>query len=89
MMAGVTGQRHGLPKAPFFVPDIWFSYVGLKAQHLFSSSQSNLSGDTFSIDAPQKSSKNKKNILRTFPLVRNFPLKVAANLLEHSFGAFI
>ena len=36
-----------------------------------------------------KSSKNKKNILRTFPLVRNFPLKVAANFLEHSFGAFI
>ena len=36
-----------------------------------------------------KSSENKKNILRTFPLVRNFPLKVAANFLEHSFGAFI
>ena len=32
-----------------------------------------------------KSSKNKKNILRTFPLVRNFPLKVATNFLEHSF----
>ena len=28
-------------------------------------------------------------ILRTFPVVRNFPLKVAANFLEHSFGAFI
>ena len=36
-----------------------------------------------------KSSKNKKTILRTFPLVRNFHLKVAANFLEHSFGAFI
>ena len=31
-----------------------------------------------------KSSKNKKNILRTFPLVRNFTLKVATNFLEHS-----
>ena len=30
-----------------------------------------------------KSSKNKKNILRTFPLVRNFSLKVAADFLEH------
>ena len=29
-----------------------------------------------------KSSKNKKNILRTVPLVRNFPLKVAANFLD-------
>ena len=36
-----------------------------------------------------KSSKNKKNVLRTFPLVRNFPLKVAANFLEHSFATFI
>ena len=36
-----------------------------------------------------KSSKIKKNILRTFPLVRNFPLTVAANFLEHSFGAFL
>ena len=36
-----------------------------------------------------KSSKNKKNFLRTFPLVRNFPLKVAPNFLERSFGAFI
>ena len=26
-----------------------------------------------------KSSKNKENILRTYPLVRNFSLKVAAN----------
>ena len=54
--------------------------------------QRNLSGDAFSIEAPQISSKNKKNILRTFPLVRNFPLnliKGAANFLEHSFGAFI
>ena len=36
-----------------------------------------------------KSSKTKKNILRTFPLVRDFPFKVAANFLEHSFSAFI
>ena len=37
-----------------------------------------------------KSSKNKKNTLRTSPLVRAFPFfKVAANFLEHSFGAFI
>ena len=36
-----------------------------------------------------RSSKNKKNILRTCPLVRNFPLIVAASFLEHSFGAFI
>ena len=34
-----------------------------------------------------KSSKNKKNIPRTFPLVR--ALRVAAHFLEHSFGAFI
>ena len=39
-------------------------------------------------DAP-KSSKNIKNILGTFPLVRNSPLKAAANFLEHSFAAFI
>ena len=32
----------------------------------------------------QKSSKNKMNIIRTFLLVRNFPFRVAANLLEHS-----
>ena len=38
---------------------------------------------------PPKISKNKKNTLRTFPLVRNFPLKVAANFLELSSGAFI
>ena len=31
----------------------------------------------------------QKNILRTFPLVRDFRYKVAANVLEHSFGAFI
>ena len=37
-----------------------------------------------------KSSKNKKNILRTSPLVRDFPFKVAASFLEHSLlGAFI
>ena len=34
-------------------------------------------------------SKNKKIVLRTFPLVRNFPWKMAAIFLEHSFGAFI
>ena len=49
---------------------------------------SNLSGDdTFSIEAPQIF-QEQKNILRTFPLVRNYPLKVAANFLEHSFEPF-
>ena len=36
-----------------------------------------------------KSSENKKNILRTFPLVRDVLFRVAANFLEHSFGAFV
>ena len=30
-----------------------------------------------------------KNMLRTVLVVRNFPLSVAMNFLEHSFGAFI
>ena len=51
--------------------------------------QSNLSGDTFSKEAPQNLLRTTLNVLRTFPLVWNFPLKVAANFLEHSFGAFI
>ena len=58
-------------------------------QQMQEKDQSNLSGDTFSIEAPQSLLRTEKNILRTFPLVRNFPLKVAANFLEHSFGAFI
>ena len=51
--------------------------------------QRNLSSDTFSIETPQNLLRTKKNSLRTFPLVRNFPLQVAANFLEHSFGALI
>ena len=51
--------------------------------------QSNLSGGTFSIEAPQNLLRTIRNILRTFRLVRNFPVKVAANFLEHSFGALL
>ena len=53
--------------------------------------QSNMSGDTFSIVAPENRlrTRNKSNILRAFPLVRNVPLREAANILEHAFGAFI
>ena len=51
--------------------------------------QSTLSGDTFSLEAPQNLLRIKTNILRTFPLERNFPLEVATNFLKHSFGAFI
>ena len=64
-------------------------HVDFLRQPLVCASQRNLSGDTFSIRGAPKSSKNKKNILRTFPLVRNFLFKLAANFLEHSFGAFI
>ena len=50
--------------------------------------QSELSGETLSPEAHQNLLR-KNNFLRTSPLVRDFPFKVAANILEHSFGAFI
>ena len=56
---------------------------------MWAQDKNNLNGDTFSVEAPRKSSKNKRNMVRTFPLVWNFPFRVAANLLEHSSGAFI
>ena len=48
-------------------------------------SQSKLSGDTFSIEAPQNLLRTKysKNISSG----KGFPFKVAANFLEHSFCA--
>ena len=45
--------------------------------------QSNLSGDTFSLEAPQNLLRTKRSILRRSPLVRNSPLKVATNFLEN------
>ena len=43
----------------------------------------------FRAGTPREQAIHEQNrIQRTFPLVSNFSLKVAANFLEHSFGAF-
>ena len=65
-----------LPKEPAN----WTHLKDCSSRNLF---QSSLSGDTaLFFRGEPKSSKNKT----LFPLVRNFPLKVAVDLLEHSVG---
>ena len=51
--------------------------------------QSNLSGDTFSIEAPQNLLRTKKEYSKNISSGKEFPFKSGSKLLRTFFGAFI
>ena len=78
------------PRTAFSLRELFFLKLGWSLEgnkvHMLGYTSEQLEWRHLFYGGTPKSPKNKKNVLRIFPLVRNFPLRVATNFLEPSFG---